>query len=229
MFHYIITILVIILIHEFGHAYVAFLLGYKIDEVLLLPFGGITKIDKKINTPLKDEIKIAWAGVLSQSIILLLTFVLFKINIINEKYYIVFKTYNILIIIFNLIPIVPLDGYIIIKSMLEKVFNIKTSFIISNVLSLLLLLLFLGLNYLKGLNNYIIISFLMYKVVLEVKDYNKTYNKFVLERYLYDFNFKKIKVVKKMNAFFKDCYHILVLDNKRIDEKHFLTKMFDKE
>lgn len=229
MFHYITTLLIIVLIHELAHAYVAVKLGYKIDEVLILPFGGITKIDKKINTPIKDEQKIALAGVASQLIILIIIFILFKINLINEKYYIIFKTYNLIIILFNLIPIVPLDGYIILKSLLEKALNIKTSFIISNIISLILLAIFFIYNYVKGLNNYVIISFLIYKVILEIKNYSKTFNKLLLERYLYNFNFKKIKVVKKVNDIFKDRYHILILDGKRLDEKHFLAKMFDKE
>ena len=48
----IILIYLIVLFHELGHILIIKLLGYKILRVDIYPSGGVTKIDKKINTKL---------------------------------------------------------------------------------------------------------------------------------------------------------------------------------
>ena len=45
-----ITIFLIVLIHEVGHVLVCLLFGYKIKSVTLYPFGGLTRVEKDINT-----------------------------------------------------------------------------------------------------------------------------------------------------------------------------------
>ena len=33
---------IIIIVHEFGHLFIALFLNWRVEEVLLLPFGGVT-------------------------------------------------------------------------------------------------------------------------------------------------------------------------------------------
>ena len=49
LFKNICIILFIVITHELAHVLVAKALGYKIISINIYPFGGITKIDKKLN------------------------------------------------------------------------------------------------------------------------------------------------------------------------------------
>ena len=59
-------ILIIVIFHECGHIIVLKHYEYEIEKVEIYPFGGVTKVKKPINTPLKKEVMIASAGVLFQ-------------------------------------------------------------------------------------------------------------------------------------------------------------------
>ena len=56
----------IILIHELGHVAMGMLMKWKIEEVIILPFGGITIFKERIDKPLIQEFLIAIAGPLLQ-------------------------------------------------------------------------------------------------------------------------------------------------------------------
>ena len=92
-------IFIICLIHELGHVYFIKLFKYKIVSIELLPFGGFTTIDKKINTSINKDIIIACGGIIFQLILLLIIY-LFKryFNIIT---YNLILDYSMILIVFN--------------------------------------------------------------------------------------------------------------------------------
>ena len=49
------------------------------------------------------------------------------------------------------------------------------------------------------------------------------YNKFLLERYMYNFNYKKFKLISNKNNFHRDRYHYINYEK----EKDYLKKIFD--
>jgi hypothetical protein len=71
--------------------------------------------------------------------------------------------------------------------------------------------------------------FLVIKIINEIKNHKQLINKFILERYLYKFKFKKIKILKNQNIknMYKDKKHFFCLNNKLYDEQVVLSKMFD--
>ena len=73
----ILLILCIVIVHEFGHILMIHHFEYEIEKVEIFPFGGITKVNKPINTPLKKEIWIALGGVLFQFLLFLVFYLLF--------------------------------------------------------------------------------------------------------------------------------------------------------
>ena len=131
--------------------------------------------------------------------------------------------------IFNLIPMIPLDGYIIIKGFLEIFFSYKKAFYISSIISVFSMGLFITYNEVFSLNNYLIISFLIFKLVKEIKNFRFLYWRFLMERYLDNFKYKKIKYHKKNNLdkLKKETYHYFRENNSYISEKKILAKKFD--
>jgi len=98
-----------ILLHEIGHSRVAKRLGYSLNNFCLLPQGALVYGFQKFRTP-SDEIKIAAAGPIVNIILVVLCIALWwlvpDIYSFTENW--VFC--NLGIAIFNLLPIMPLDG-----------------------------------------------------------------------------------------------------------------------
>ena len=135
-----ILIFTIVSIHELGHIFVLRHFEYEITSVTIYPFGGITKVNKPINTPLKQEMIIAIAGVTMQLLFILLMYLLKEWSIIRLSTYQLFHFYNKTILFFNLLPIIPLDGSILLHSILEYFSSYKKA--LHRYLSFTLLILF---------------------------------------------------------------------------------------
>lgn len=226
----IIIIYLIVVIHELGHIFIIKKLKYKIIKVEIYPMGGITSIDKKINTKISHEILISIFGILFQILLLIIMYILFKNSIIRESTYILFKSYNKTIMIFNLLPIIPLDGYIFLRSILEIIFPYKKTYYLSLIISIISIILFITYNEIFSLNNYLIISFLIYKIIISIKEFKYIYMRFLTERYLYDLPYQKLKYENKTNIDLlkKDTYHYFKEKDKIYSEKKVLTKILEK-
>jgi stage IV sporulation protein FB len=118
-------------IHEIGHLIAGILLGLKPKKMKIMPFGiSISfKYCKKTNI---QRLLIAAAGPVTN---LLIAGILFFVSDFNERSLIIYS--NILIALFNLIPIYPLDGGRIIKGILGFFYDYhivdKNINIISNI------------------------------------------------------------------------------------------------
>lgn len=103
----------IISLHELGHITMALIFKQNIRSITLTALGGIVEIGfVKINT--LKQLLINSSGVIFNGI-LLLTF-----NIIPPNpWHMIIINYNLLLIIFNLMPIYPLDGYRIFTNIIS--------------------------------------------------------------------------------------------------------------
>ena len=112
----IIVLIMIITTHEIGHLIIINKFKYQVTEISFFPFGGIIKTKKDINSPLKEEIILAISGITAQLILGFSILFLYQIGLIRSQFYHLFYNYNAILIIFNLLPIIPLDGHLILKS-----------------------------------------------------------------------------------------------------------------
>ena len=215
----------IVLIHELGHVFFIKLFKYKIESITIYPFGGITKIYKDINTPIKKELLIASGGIILQ----LILFIIIYLIPISDFTKILFYKYNISIIIFNILPIIPLDGSIICTSILNKSFSFKTSYYLSIIISIIGVILYLLSNYWFSLNNYLIVALFIIKIYYAYKNYNYIFNKFLLERYLNKYEFKYLSTREGSLDILKlDTYQYFKENKKVVSEAQKLQEKFDK-
>lgn len=224
----IIIIYIIILFHELGHILIIKFLKYQIIKIDIYPMGGLTSINKPINTSFKDDLLIALFGPLFQVLLIIIFLIFLKLNIISFNTYNLFINYNKTILIFNLLPIIPLDGFKILRTLIETIFPFKKSFYLSLIVNLLFIALFITYNTLFSLNNYLVISFLIFKIITTYQEFKNENFKFQLERYLYDFKFSKIKQENKPNLDLlkKGTYHYFKMPNTIISEKKLLSEKF---
>ena len=218
-FRFLIYFMLLILIHESGHIIVSLLFKWNIDKIIILPFGGLTKYNEIINRPLIEEFLIAISGIIFQFL-----FYLSVKDFIDYEY---FSFINYFIILFNLIPIYPLDG----SKILNIFFNIITSFKNSLSLTIIISYIFIIIFSLLFFNINKIIAFVLIFLMLEVnklyKERKELFNKFLLERYLNEFKFKKKKTINNVDKMKKDYRHLFYIDGRYLTENYFLKKMFD--
>ena len=209
-------ILFIIIIHELGHVILIKLFGYHIKSITIYPFGGITKIEKDLNSPLKEDLLISIAGVFIQCIL----FIIPSIEL---------HKYNLSIILFNLLPIIPLDGSYILLSFLNKLFSYQKAYNIYLIISLISIILYILFNYWYSLNNYLLVILFIIKTYETFKNKKYNYNRFLLERYLHNYPFKYLSTKKgNLNILKKDTYQYFKENNKIISEKKKLKEMFEQ-
>jgi len=206
-------LLIIIITHEFGHYFMSKIFGWNIDKIYIYPFGGLIKYNEKIDKPFIQEFLITIMGPLNQIITYLIIALLFKYNIINNYLYNIIKNYHYSILLFNLIPIIPLDGSKLLNIFLNKIFNFRLSYILLNIVSIIILI-FLIFN--SNTSLLLVILFLIYKIYINLKNKSIIFNRFILEKYLYD-DYNKINYIDHI----KDMKR-----NKKNIKKHINNNMF---
>ena len=215
----------IVILHELGHVFFIKLFKYKIIDITIYPFGGIIKTDKDINTPPNKELLIASGGILAQ-IILFIVISFLPINILTKE--LLYK-YNLSIMFFNILPIIPLDGSIIINSLLNKVFSYKISYYLYIIISILFTIIYLLFNYWYSINNYLIVSLFIIKTYYAIKNYKYLKTRFLLERYLNKYDFKYISTKSgDLDILKLDTYQYFREQDRIVSEYKKLQEKFDK-
>lgn len=223
-FNYFLIILTIILFHDLGHLCIMKLFKIKVSKLTILPFGSIIDSDLKYNENTLKKILIAIAGVLFQIILYLIFIFLSKQGFITYLTHQIFLKYNKYIILFNLLPIIPLDGSQLLSYILEAFLPFKLSIYLKCIISIIFLILLVIINNPSlDLLNIIILSF--YKTYEELLNIKIIYYKFLLERYLERPNFKKVKYVHNIDQIFKNRLNFI----GNIKEITLLTKKFEKK
>ena len=222
-------IFLIIIAHEFGHVIISLILKYNIKKITIYPFGGLTILDKPINSSIIHDFLIAISGILMQFILYIIFFILFDFRIISYYIYDLFLYYNLYVIIFNLLFMYPLDGFKIIECFIEKYFPYYYSIYILLFISLIFLVFFIIYNWIYDINNYLIICFLIAELFKYYKEHYSKYNRFLIERLLRPLKYKRISYNDGINLKIlkRDTYHYFKRDNRVYSEYYLLSKKFD--
>ncbi|WZL71575.1 M50 family metallopeptidase [Clostridiaceae bacterium 35-E11] len=115
----------IVLFHEGAHMMMAKTLGYRIESIELFPFGGVARIEESIAVNPQHEVMIAIIGPLINFIAVLISYNLLNILHISNELFVFFIYANLTIGIFNLLPIIPLDGGRVFRAYLAYLIGFK--------------------------------------------------------------------------------------------------------
>ncbi len=204
----------VLIIHELGHIIFALIFKWHIKQIVILPLGFLLKFEDNLNKPLIEEFLIAIMGVVFQSIFVL-----------------IYHNNNILIcsniiLFFNLLPIYPLDGSKIINVFLNKISTFKKSYNFSLWISFVIIIIFVSISIIN-LKFILFISLipLLINIIDLIISKKQIFMKFLLERYLYHFSFKKYKYINNVKEMKRDYYHLFIGDNI-ITEREYLKMLF---
>lgn len=208
-FSQLIILILVILIHELAHSWVCIYYNIQITEIRIFIFGGVAKFQGNIEEKPKEEAIIALAGPLSNFILIVLTSLIIpKPEIQNNNIIQFFIITNATIGIFNLIPILPLDGGRIARGLIGNYLGLKrATYIIIRLGYIICLLLFvfslyMALTYKK---EYIFLSYLSVYILISNRK----------EKERMDFIFTKNLVLKKKSLFnegIMEVKHIIAIE-----------------
>lgn len=219
----------LIIIHELGHYTIAKILNFKVDKIIIYPYGGLTRINDLINKNINKEIIISISGPLFQIIFYIIIVYLNKNNLIRDYTLKIFTEYNNSLLIFNLLPIHPLDGSKILNLLLSKYIYYNLSNKITILISILTIILLMNINiYNYNYSSILTLSILITYIIKFIKEIKYIYNKFLLERYIYNIKYKKIKLIDNKNKMYKNKNHIIKDKGTYTEEKKYLNKYFTK-
>ncbi len=132
----VVALFLCVLLHEYGHSLVAQRMGVEIQDITLLPIGGLARMKSMPERPI-DEVKVAVAGPLV-NVVLAPIFIglafLFGFNhttltnifqaqdsIGNVLLYL--GAINVFLVVFNMIPAFPMDGGRVLRGLLATRFG----------------------------------------------------------------------------------------------------------
>ncbi|QHT62059.1 Zn-dependent protease [Paenibacillus lycopersici] len=114
------TLFAIVLVHELGHVIAARSFGWTVREVKLLPFGGVAEVEDGSGLSAKEEALVALAGPLQNVWMAGAAWLLGQIGIWQPEWAAYVCQANIMIGLFNLLPILPLDGGKLLQAGLSR-------------------------------------------------------------------------------------------------------------
>jgi Zn-dependent protease len=155
---FVLAIFTCVILHEFGHALTAKKYGINTLDIILLPIGGVARLERMPEDP-KQELWVALAGpavnVLIAFIIFLILFLtsspipLINIEIFTGSFLAKLMALNIILVVFNMLPAFPMDGGRVLRASLALRMNYAKSTNIASKIGKAMAILFgiVGLYY----------------------------------------------------------------------------------
>ena len=106
-------------LHELAHSFMAKRLGYAVTALEIQPFGFIARLDSPPASP-QEAIAVYGSGPVLSLLIALAAAGLMQLNRTNSPLLVQFSSFNLVLGMMNLIPVLPLDGGRLLVSFFSK-------------------------------------------------------------------------------------------------------------
>lgn len=131
-------VFVCVALHELGHSWVAIRKGCRVREIMLLPIGGVAKMNQIPSRP-KDEFLVAIAGPATSAALALLCRMIgglfIHLGLVSlAMLFFILCAVNLTLFLFNLLPSFPMDGGRIFRAfMTPRIGRLKATAIAARV------------------------------------------------------------------------------------------------
>ena len=177
-----------ILLHECGHLLMASFFKWELDELKFFAFGGQMRFKGELNKANKEDLLISSAGVMVNLMLLsiFLYFAQLEVSGIQLKWINSFIWAQCFIIVFNLIPLPPLDGSRILGDILSCFFPYRYSLRIICYFNIVFISFIVLLTILYDFRQfYLILGFLFYSTVKFNQNAQYLFQLFLLHKKMY--------------------------------------------
>ncbi|GAE36777.1 M50 family metallopeptidase [Halalkalibacter akibai] len=184
-FREVLMIFTIVFIHEMGHAIAAHWFKWRINKIELLPFGGVAEVEDPGNRPFHEELIVIIAGPLQHVWMMLLSYVLVHFSFWTSTDHHLFVWHNLMILVFNLLPILPLDGGRLVQLWCTYRYPYVRALTISRFASGTCLAVLCGISlffFPYHLNLWVVLTFLFLTNYLEWKQRHYRFMRFLMAR-----------------------------------------------
>lgn len=211
----VLLLFLIAIIHELFHLLACKILKVKVLELNILPFGAYLKVNDVENLSSYKQIIIYIAGPLSIIFNLLWINIFYNLAFLNKINYDFLLQINLAMCLVNLLPIYPLDGYMIIKAILQKFFPYKKALKIANIISLISFIIFIFYNFISL--QIMLTIFLLIEQIKNLLQRKNLYQKFLIYKSKL-IKHKKFKVIPNY-LMFKDVNNYKIEKNKILNDQ----------
>ena len=140
--------------HELAHLLAARLAGVEIAEIQLLPFGGSAKMENPYRIPPARLVAVALAGPAANLALIVLCAALTQWGLVKAASAAALFQMNLTLMLFNLLPALPLDGGRILYALLQRPLGesraLRLGIWLGRVLAAALLAVAVGLGFRSG-------------------------------------------------------------------------------
>ena len=140
--------------HELAHLLAARLAGVEIAEIQLLPFGGSAKMENPYRIPPARVVAVALAGPAANLVLIVLCAALTQWGLVQAASAAALFQMNLTLMLFNLLPALPLDGGRILYALLQRPLGesraLRLGIWLGRVLAAALLAVAVGLGFRSG-------------------------------------------------------------------------------
>jgi stage IV sporulation protein FB len=166
-----ITLFGIVLVHELGHLAAANGFGWRVREVQLLPFGGVLIVDELGTAPTWEELIVALAGPLQHVWMILIALLMKWMEVGASSWWDYFIEANLMIGLFNLIPVLPLDGGKVMQSLLGYLLSYHNTILYTVWISMFLSLVIIVTAIIQLLGGHLPLNMLVIGIFLLVSNW----------------------------------------------------------
>ncbi len=215
-FSFVFALFFIAFIHELFHVFAARIFKLKISEIQILPIGCYANIENIDTLKRFEQIIVLISGPLSFFFTMALITFFYRTDVISIYGYREYSEINFFMMIFNLLPIYPLDGGRILKIILSSILSEKKSITASAIIGLMVSLIF-SLQLIK-IGQYLFSSFILFYAIKNILNIKREYQSFLFKRYSNEqFKTYRIKINHK-RLIYRYSYNFFVERNKIYSE-----------
>lgn len=231
----------IVLIHECGHAAAASLMGWNVEKIELLPFGGVAKIDESEEHPFWQDLIVILAGPFQNICLAVLAFLIAPLPFWGTQQQEIFYNQNMAILVFNLLPVWPLDGGRLLHLCLQKIYPFRLAYkrvLFFSFMALIASSVMLALFYPLSVNLWLVLSFIALSIYKERQAIPLHFMRFLLSLSarvrpsprIRSLSFKPdTPLVAVFSKFYKNTDHLIYVEGRNdlfFDDRHLTLDFF---
>lgn len=204
------------LLHETFHILIINKYNIKIKSINLIPFGGQILLDTCFDKSNKEDLVIYFSGPF-------INLILITISLIFNNH--ILLIINLILFLFNLIPIIPLDGFYILLNILSFKLPFYYAYKVSIIISLILSIILFIFSFIINISILILSIYMIILSILSLKN-NYIYNHILFEKISKEnnsLNYKQIKPSLKIkNIIYKGYNTYFIMSNKVYTDKYII-------